>query len=84
MMQTPPDLNDYQRAILELTQLIGDLPTVYALPINQKVREVVGLVAVLHKSILDQLNDLQIAVSYIQFDLEATRRERDELKSRLG
>lgn len=34
--------------------------------------------------ILDSLGQLRLDVKYLTFDLEATRRERDELKAKLG
>jgi len=84
----PPSIESVQEVheLAELLQLVDDLPTKYR-PDFYKVLD--RLAACLERRqrtlgyVQDSLNQMNLDLKYLIFDLEATRRERDEYRSLL-
>jgi hypothetical protein len=72
--EQPHDLNSTIKDVENQSQQLQQ-----AIKLNKTVAELSGAVSVLEDAIIN----LQIFVKYQQFDLEATRRERDQLKKKL-
>ena len=78
--------DEVPREILDLAQAIGQLPIEYRLSIeptlnrvlesSQRRRRILTLVQ-------DALGQLRLDMKYLTFDLEATRRERDDCRRKL-
>ncbi len=90
MSTTPrfPDTgeNDLPRELVDLAQKIADLPeplqkdleTAYSRVVEsvRRRRRILALVQ-------EALSQLRLDIKYLMFDLEVTRKERDELKMRM-
>jgi hypothetical protein len=78
-----PENDDIPNDVLELTELLLALPAEHRQKIDpvlsrvlestKRRRRILGLVQ-------DALSQLRLDMKYLMFDLEATRRERDELR----
>ena len=81
-----PTSDDPSREIIDLAEAIGQLPIEYRLRVeplihrvldsSRRRRRILSLVQ-------DALGQLRLDMKYLTFDLEATRRERDEYRHRL-
>jgi hypothetical protein len=81
-----PAMEDAPREILDLAEAISLLPLEYRLRIEPLVNRVLDN-AKRRRRILslvqDALGQLRLDMKYLTFDLEATRRERDEFRQKL-
>jgi hypothetical protein len=79
------DLND---EIKTLWVMIEALPEGMSLPLGAQLSKVIELFAktqAKHKQkIIEQLQSLEVDVTYLDFDLQATKRERDDYRKRLN
>jgi hypothetical protein len=83
---TKPSTDDIPREVLDLADAIGTLPLEHRKTIepfltrvmdsNRRRRRILSLVQ-------DALSQLRLDMKYLAFDLEATRRERDEFRKKL-
>ena len=83
---TPTNTDDIPRELLDLADAIRSLPGEYRQGIepflgrvidsNRRRRRILNLVQ-------DALSQLRLDMKYLAFDLEATRRERDEFRRKL-
>jgi hypothetical protein len=81
-----PTTDESPREILDLADAIKQLPAEYRLKVEpflnrvldsaKRRRRILGLVQ-------DALGQLRLDMKYLTFDLEATRRERDEYRQKL-
>ena len=81
-----PDVNEVSAEIAQLASVIGELPAEIKAKVSphmEKVidstkrrRRILGLVQ-------DALSQLRLDMKYLMFDLEATRRERDDYRRQL-
>ena len=81
------DSTEIPQDVVQLRSLIGDLPPEIqshlepalhrVVDSTQRRRRILALVQ-------DALGQLRLDMKYLMFDLEATRRERDELRAQLG
>jgi len=81
------DADDLPRDVLDLAEVIHSLPSEYRQTVepfltrvvesNRRRRRILVLVQ-------DALSQLRLDMKYLAFDLEATRRERDEYRRKLG
>lgn len=78
--ELPKDLVELDRAMLELTPEWRR----HLLPALQAVQESTMRRKKVMFALQEALGDLRVQMKYLVFDLEATRRERDELKNILG
>lgn len=84
--RTTSDNNEIPREVLELVEAIGKLPDEQrhvvepflerVVDSNRRRRRILSLVQ-------DALSQLRLDMKYLAFDLEATRRERDEFRRKL-
>ena len=78
--------DEVPREILELADAIAQLPPDYRLTVEPLVNRVLDI-AKRRRRILslvqDALGQLRLDMKYLTFDLEATRRERDEYRQKL-
>jgi hypothetical protein len=73
--------------ISALATLVGDLPEEHRRELEPAMGRVVEYVHRRYRIlnlIQEALQQLRMDMKYLMFDLEATRRERDEYKNRLG
>ena len=81
-----PPTDEVPREILELTDALGQLPGEQRLEIEPLISRVLES-AKRRRRILslvqDALGQLRLDMKYLTFDLEATRRERDDYRQRL-
>jgi hypothetical protein len=81
-----PPTEDAPREILDLAEAIAALPLEYRLRIEPLVNRVLDS-AKRRRRILslvqDALGQLRLDMKYLTFDLEATRRERDQYRQKL-
>jgi hypothetical protein len=83
---TKPITDDIPREVLDLSEAIGTLPHEHrktlepfitrVMDSNRRRRRILSLVQ-------DALSQLRLDMKYLAFDLEATRRERDEFRKKL-
>jgi hypothetical protein len=72
--------------VVDLATAIGELPTEYAArlrPVLNRVIESTKRRRRILSLVQDALGQLRLDMKYLVFDLEATRRERDEYRQRL-
>ncbi|MEN6448941.1 MAG: transcriptional regulator [Thermoguttaceae bacterium] len=79
-------INEVPREVLDLAEAVNTLPPEYRQMIepymgrvidsNRRRRRILGLVQ-------DALSQLRLDMKYLAFDLEATRRERDDFRRKL-
>ena len=81
-----PTVDEVPREVLDLADSIAQLPAEYRLKIEPWVNRVLET-AKRRRRILslvqDALGQLRLDMKYLTFDLEATRRERDEYRQKL-
>lgn len=78
--ELPHELIELARSIAALPdEYQGDLETAYNRVVDsvRRRRRILALVQ-------EALSQLRLDIKYLMFDLEVTRRERDELRERLG
>lgn len=83
---TTTNANEIPREVLDLAEAINSLPAECRQAVeplmsrlidsNRRRRRILGLVQ-------DALSQLRLDMKYLAFDLEATRRERDEFRRKL-
>ncbi len=77
---------DIPKEISDLVAVIGELPQEYRVALEPALKRVVDG-TVRRRRILglvqDALGQLRLDMKYLAFDLEATRRERDEYRGKL-
>ena len=82
-----PQTNDVPADLVELSDAISNLPTDQRATVDEVMARVMQS-ARRRRRILslvqDALSQLRLDMKYLMFDLEATRRERDEYRERLG
>ena len=85
-INTTANTQEIPRELLDLAEAIGSLPIEHrhaldpfitrVIDSNRRRRRILNLVQ-------DALSQLRLDMKYLAFDLEATRRERDELQRKL-
>lgn len=90
MTTTPrfPDTgeNDLPRELIDLAQKIADLPEPLQKDLESSYSRVVESVRRRRRILAlvqEALSQLRLDIKYLMFDLEVTRKERDELKTQL-
>lgn len=81
------EANELPTDIVELTHLIGSLPAADRLRIEPVLARVIDSTKRRRRIlslVQDALSQLRLDMKYLVFDLEATRRERDAYRQRLG
>ena len=82
----PATLDETPREILDLADALTQLPAEYRLPVQSLLNRVLDT-AKRRRRILslvqDALGQLRVDMKYLAFDLEATRRERDDYRQKL-
>lgn len=74
--QTPQELAELHTQLEKLPLYLRDK----LLPLCERLRHFMNLQTKLVRIAQDAVDQLQLDVKYLLFDVEATRRERDELK----
>lgn len=88
----PESTDDPEYNIIILKMMINELPDRMREPISQQFDKLLGSIDKRNKKaaefwekvksyLKDELTSIELDVAYIHFDLEATRRERDKLRS---
>jgi len=74
-----------QIAILRgmISQLPAEVAALLLAQVDKVWQQLIARQNALSSDIKEQLTDIELNVRYLQFDLEATRRERDTLQQRL-
>lgn len=81
-----PSTEDVPREIVDLAAAIGQLPTEQREKIEPVLTRVIDSTKRRRRIlslVQDALSQLRLDMKYLAFDLEATRRERDEYRRRL-
>lgn len=83
--------NHIEHEIMKMAIMLGQLPAETSKPLLEQFHLILKSIAnstiqtyAFLQRVDKNLSDLGLDISYIKFDLESTRRERDELKSQLG
>jgi hypothetical protein len=90
MPEIPPNIDprhSLPREILELLEAIEKLPAEHRqalAPVVHRVVESSGRRRRILTTIQESISQMRLDMKYLMFDLEATRRERDALRDRLG
>lgn len=82
----PTPTTDLPADLIQLAAAIGELPAEHAealAPLVDRVVESTGRRRRILSLVQDALGQLRLDMKYLMFDLEATRRERDEAQSRV-
>lgn len=82
----PATTTDLPADLIQLASAIGELPAEHAqalAPLLDRVVESTGRRRRILSLVQDALGQLRLDMKYLMFDLEATRRERDEAQSRI-
>ena len=80
-------VEDLPREMLELSEAISSLPAEYRQEVESAYLHVVDAVRRrrrLLSLVQEALAQLRLDVKYLMFDLDVTRRERDELRQQIG
>ena len=84
--ERPPEHDDMPKEMLELITAIRNLPAEYQDKIEPVVAQVIDSShrrrRILHL-VQDALSQLRLDMKYLMFDLEATRRERDDYRRKV-
>jgi hypothetical protein len=78
--------NDLPRELVDLAKVIGALPDEYQSdlePVYSRVVDSVKRRRRILALVQEALAQLRLDIKYLMFDLEVTRKERDELRERL-
>ncbi len=81
-----PNTDDVPREVLDLTDAVRTLPSEYRQVIEPFLTRVIDSNRRRRRILLlvqDALSQLRLDMKYLTFDLEATRRERDEYRRKL-
>jgi len=81
-----PSTDDVPREVLDLTDAVHTLPSEYRQVIEPFLTRVIDSNRRRRRILLlvqDALSQLRLDMKYLTFDLEATRRERDEYRRKL-
>jgi hypothetical protein len=81
-----PSTDDIPREVLDLVDAINQLPAEHRATIEPQLQKVVDSNRRRRRILLlvqDALSQLRLDMKYLTFDLEATRRERDEYRQKL-
>ncbi len=81
-----PNTDDVPREVLDLTDAVHTLPSEYRQVIEPFLTRVIDSNRRRRRILLlvqDALSQLRLDMKYLTFDLEATRRERDEYRRKL-
>jgi hypothetical protein len=81
-----PDANEVPREIVDLAAAVGQLPPEHRLKIDAVLARVIDSTKRRRRIlslVQDALGQLRLDMKYLAFDLEATRRERDEYRRKL-
>lgn len=84
---TPPATNELPLDFQQLAAAIERLPQPYAsnlAPLLERVTESTRRRRRILNLVQDALSQLRLDMKYLMFDLEATRRERDEFQAKLN
>ena len=84
--QSPATSEDVPADVRQLAEFIHGLPENYSeqiLPVLDRVLESTKRRRRILTLVQDALGQLRLDMKYLMFDLEATRRERDEYKAKL-
>lgn len=82
----PTTTTDLPADLIQLAAAIGELPAEHAealAPLLDRVVESTGRRRRILSLVQDALGQLRLDMKYLMFDLEATRRERDDAQSRV-
>ena len=85
MPENPPD--ELPRELIDLARTIASLPNGYQTELETAYIRVVDAVRRRRRIlslVQEALSQLRLDIKYLMFDLEMTRKERDELRERLG
>jgi len=81
------DMVDIDDEIKTLWVMIAALPEGMCLPLADQLSKVIksfSKIQTKHRqNIIEQLQSLEVDVAYLDFDLQATKKERDDYKKRL-
>lgn len=76
---------DYQLTVLRM--MLQQLPPSISKILESQLDEVAKAArdrnVILFQFIIEQLQDIRVSVKYMEFDLDATKREKEELEKRL-
>ncbi len=78
--------NDLPRELVDLAQQISDLPEPLQRNLEESYERIVNSIRRRRRTLAlvqEALSQLRLDIKYLMFDLEVTRRERDELKAKL-
>ena len=81
-----PNKDEMPREMVDLAAAIGKLPTKYLEQIEPMLTRVIDSTKRRHRIlslVQDALSQLRLDMKYLAFDIEATRRERDEYRRKL-
>ncbi len=81
-----PKTNEVPREIIDLAAAVHNLPEEHLTKIEPTMTKVLESTKRRHRILLlvqDALSQLRLDMKYLAFDLEATRRERDEYRRKL-
>lgn len=81
-----PDVNEVPREITELTAAIEELPVEHRSRLDPVLARVIDTTKRRRRIlnvVQDALSQLRLDMKYLMFDLEATRRERDDYRRQL-
>lgn len=82
-----PNTDDIPREVLDLIDVVNTLPTEHRTALEPFLTRVIDSNRRRRRILLlvqDALGQLRLDMKYLAFDLEATRRERDEYRRKLG
>jgi hypothetical protein len=83
---TKPSTDDIPREVIDLVEAISTLPAEHRATVEPFLKRVVDSNRRRRRILLlvqDALSQLRLDMKYLTFDLEATRRERDEFRRKL-
>ena len=78
--------NDLPRELVDLAQQISDLPESMQRDLEESYGRIVNSIRRRRRTLAlvqEALSQLRLDIKYLMFDLEVTRRERDELRAKL-
>ena len=82
----PPQTEEFPKALLDLVTALAKLPPEYRMtvdPVLLKVVESTRRRRRILSLVQEALGQLRLDMKYLMFDLEATRRERDEYREQI-
>ncbi|MBN1910977.1 MAG: transcriptional regulator [Pirellulales bacterium] len=83
---TPPKTEELSKELIDLIAAIGQLPSEYRADLEPSLAKVVDgsrRRRRILQLVQDALSQLRLDMKYLMFDLEATRRERDEYRRQI-